>query len=88
MNDHECETCSDKDCAGQSEEEKALLASLARIKNKIVILSGKAAWTRAPWPCVSGQDPPCIRKWSAPETSASPSCAFTRKALRPRLCTT
>ncbi len=31
MSDHGCETCSDKDCAGQSEEEKALLANLARL---------------------------------------------------------
>ena len=41
MSDHACGTCSDKECAGQSEEEKALLANLARIKNKIVVLSGK-----------------------------------------------
>jgi len=41
MSDHACGSCSGKDCAGQSDEEKALQANLARIKNKIVVLSGK-----------------------------------------------
>lgn len=41
MSDHACRSCSDKDRAGQSDEEKALQANLDRIKNKIVILSGK-----------------------------------------------
>lgn len=41
MSDHACGSCSGQDCKGQSEEEKNLQRNLARIKNKIVILSGK-----------------------------------------------
>lgn len=41
MSDQACGSCSGKDCGGQSEEEKALQRNLARIKNKIVVLSGK-----------------------------------------------
>ncbi|SDB46778.1 Chromosome partitioning ATPase, Mrp family, contains Fe-S cluster [Desulfonatronum thiosulfatophilum] len=41
MGDHACGSCSGKDCSGPSEEEKILQANLARIKNKIVVLSGK-----------------------------------------------
>ncbi len=41
MSDHACGSCSGQDCKGQNEEEKALQRNLARIKNKIVVLSGK-----------------------------------------------
>ncbi|HDQ39933.1 MAG TPA: chromosome partitioning protein ParA [Desulfonatronum sp.] len=41
MSDHACGSCSGQDCKGQSEEEQALQRNLARIKNKVVVLSGK-----------------------------------------------
>lgn len=41
MSEHVCASCSGTDCAEKSEEEKALQSNLARIKNKIVVLSGK-----------------------------------------------
>ena len=42
MSNHACESCSDKQgCGEKSEEEQALCNALARIKNKIVVLSGK-----------------------------------------------
>ena len=40
MADNQCGSCSDKDCAKKQEDEK-LQNSLARIKNKLVVLSGK-----------------------------------------------
>lgn len=42
MSNHACESCSDKQgCGGKNEDEQALCTALARIKNKIVVLSGK-----------------------------------------------
>lgn len=41
MSDHACGSCSGQDCAQPNEEEKLLQANLGRIKNKIVVLSGK-----------------------------------------------
>lgn len=41
MSDHACGSCSGKDCKEQTEEEKALQRNLERIKNKVVVLSGK-----------------------------------------------